>query len=79
MWARKETIAVTSWKCKVYGIAFIAGCALTAPFSAGMPAHRYWQWLGMPMLLATMYPFTALLYFSAMLISEFLVRPKISN
>jgi hypothetical protein len=38
-WARKETIAFASWKCKIYGTAFLVGCASVVPFLHGMPAN----------------------------------------
>jgi hypothetical protein len=79
LWARKDTITFTVWKCKVYGTIFLSGCFLAAPFFAGMPAHRYWRWIGTPILIATALSFAALLHFGAMLISELLDKPRTSN
>jgi hypothetical protein len=76
---RKETIAFSAWKCRMYRIATAVGCALVVPFARGMPAHRYWQWIGIPVLLATCCSFTPLLYYTGMLIGEVLDRPKRSN
>src|SRR5258706_6178017 len=74
-WARKETIAFLSWKWKVYGVAFVAGCAFTVPFLSGMPAHRYWQWIGTPVLLATTFSGAALIHYAGCLVGELLYRP----
>jgi hypothetical protein len=70
VWARKETIAYGSWKCKVYGTFIILGCLLMTPFFAGMPLHRLWQRIGTPILLATAYCFTVFLYHGGLLLSE---------
>ena len=80
VWARKETIAFASWKCKVYGVVFVAGCILEIPFFAGMPLHEYWKWAGLPLLLVmALYPFPCLLYWGGRLIFELLDRPKPST
>jgi len=78
-WVRNETIAYTLWKCKVYATVFISGCALVTPFLAGMPAHRYWHWIGTPILIATALSFAPLLYFAALLIWEHLDKPRTSS
>jgi hypothetical protein len=76
LWARKETITFLLWKCKFWGTVFISGAILVTPFAAGMPAHRYWRWIGTPILIATAISFTPLLYFGGMLIWELLDKPR---
>jgi len=77
VWARRETIAFASWRCKVHGALFVIGCILVIPFSRGMPWHAYWKWIGVPILLATvLYPFPGLLLNAAMLLGELLESSK---
>jgi hypothetical protein len=78
-WARNETIAFMLWKCKVWGVVFVSGGVLATPFFAGMPAHRYWRWIGTPILIATALSFAALLYFGSGPIWELLDKPRASN
>jgi len=79
LWARKETIKFTAWKCKVYGTIVLCGCLIAAPFFAGMPAHRYWRWIGTPIFIGTALSLVPLLYFGAMVISRLLDNPRKPN
>jgi hypothetical protein len=78
-WARKETIAFAWWKYRIWGAAFVLGCILVAPFLAGIPAHHYWLWMGLPILLATTFCFVPLGFHAAVLMSELWRNPQDSN
>jgi len=78
-WARKETLAFTVWKCKVYSVRVGVTVSLIVFTSKGMPLHFLWRWLAIPLLLAFGCLFTPLLYYSFMALGELLDRPGKSS
>jgi hypothetical protein len=75
-WARKETMAFTIWKCRVYGLLLLVNLVLAAFISKGMPGHFLWRWLGIPLLLTFVLNFAAFGFFVSAAIGELLDRPR---
>jgi hypothetical protein len=69
-WAHKETMAFTSWKCRVYGAASVLNLLLITPLFAGMPFHSLWPILGIPLMPSFCFVFGALLFFAAVAVGE---------
>jgi hypothetical protein len=75
-WARRETWAFTAWKCKIYGLLLSVNVLLIILVLKGMPGHILWRWVGIRLVLAFAYVFTAFGFYAAHAVGERLDRPR---
>ena len=74
--ARADTLAFTKRKIKRYGLLTLGNTVAVAFILKGMPGHSLWPVLGIPLILCFACFFTPTLYYTAMLMGEWLDKKQ---